>query len=330
MKNMVLSQEKNTIIYPPRVVSGVQPATEIHLGHYFGALKQHIELHHEYPGQTFVLIADYHSLNRHNAEQIRNGTLEMATTYLALGLDPEKAVLYRQSDIPEVTELAWILSCQIPAGNLNPKGMTDIEVRENLGHFVYPVLMAADILTLMGTVVPRAVDQGSNIDLTREVALAFNKNYEEDFFPLPENRVNQLGSFVPGTDGRKMHVDHNNTIGLFERFDKLRAKVSNMKTFQGAPAGPKGSDSDPVFKLLSLVAHDKIAAWEKKGPRDKPGSEEAKRELLAALKDYFGPYEEKYHQLKEDPGYVRDLLRENAKKIRGIARDTINDVRKLV
>jgi tryptophanyl-tRNA synthetase len=208
--------------------------------------------------------------------------------------------------------------------------MTDLEARENLGNFVYPVLMAADILTLMGTVVPRAADQGSNIDLTREVARAFNENYEEDFFPLPENRVNPVGSSVPGTDGRKMHVDLKNTIGLFERFDKLRAKVSGMKTFQGAPAGGKSTDADPVFKLLSLVAPDKSAAWGKKGPGDRPGSEEAKKELLAALKDYFGPYEEKYHQLKEDPGYVRDLLRENAKKVRGIAHDTINDVRKLV
>ncbi|HJT23519.1 MAG TPA: hypothetical protein VJ873_03030, partial [bacterium] len=151
------------ILYPPRVVSGIQPLPAVHLGHYFGAIQQHLDLHHEYPGQCFVLIADYHSLARNDAEWVRRGTMEIAATYLALGLDPEKARLYRQSDVPEVTELAWILSCQLSVGRFaqlyGRRSGLGLGVHRTLGFYGYPVLMAADILALLGSVVPEAVDQ---------------------------------------------------------------------------------------------------------------------------------------------------------------------------
>jgi tryptophanyl-tRNA synthetase len=319
-------EEKNPVIYPPRVVSGIQPTPVIHIGHYYGALKQHIELHHEYPGQTFVLIADYHSLTRQDSEVVRNGTMEIATTYLALGLDPDKAVLYRQSDIPEVTELAWILSCQVRIDEL--KKIADFD--KTVGLFVYPALMAADILALLGTVVPRAIDQGSNIELTREVAKVFNEKYEQDFFPLPENRVNMVGSFVPGTDGEKMHTEHHNTIGVFERFDSLRTKIAGLKTTGKKPEESRNPGDFTLFKLLALVAPERGLVLGKKYFDGEIGYGEAERELVNALQEQFGPYEEKYHQLKNDPDFVRDVLRENVRKVRGIARDTVDEVRKLV
>lgn len=329
------SPESISIPYPPRVVSGIQPLPEIHLGHYFGAILQHLDLHHEYPGQAFVLIADYHSLTRNDAEWVRRGTLEIATAYLALGLDPEKARLYLQSDVPEVTELAWILSCQLSMGRFaklhGKRPSAGGNGHRTLGSYAYPVLMAADILALQGSVVPEAFDQSPNIELTRMIARAFNEKCRRDFFPLPEIRRHSLSGFVPGTDGRKMHSRAGNTIGVFDGFDALREKLSRIDAGGGDGAEGRDPESSALYRLYTLTAPlEEIPAFRRKFTGADGGPEEARRGLLFALQARFGGAGEKYRKLKDDPDFVRDVLREGVKSVRQIARHTVDEIRKLV
>ncbi|MBI3723612.1 tryptophan--tRNA ligase [bacterium] len=242
-----------------RILSGVQPSGELHLGNYFGAIEQHVRLQHE--GEGLYFIADYHALTTvQEAPRLRELTLDVAATYLALGLDPKKAIFFRQSDVPEVTELAWLLSCVTGMGLLEravsykdkiAKGITP-----SVGLFTYPVLMAADILIYRSNLVPVGQDQAQHVEMAQDMAQSFNAAFGRDVFVRPEYRLNATAK-VPGLDGQKMSKSYGNTIPIFARGKKLKKVVGSIvtdsKDYTKEPLDP---DTDNVFALYTLFASD--------------------------------------------------------------------------
>lgn len=324
------------VLYPPRVVAGIQPVRQVHLGQYFGAIKQQIDFHHQYPGQTFYFIADYHSFTREpEPDVVRKGTLEVATTYLALGLDPQKANLYRQSDVPEVTELAWIFSCLTTVAELQDISTYKDKVAQGtgnalLGLLAYPVLMAADILALRGTHILVGNDQLPNIEKAREIAQRFNARHGVDLFPVSYPQLTQAHT-VLGIDGKKMSEQYKNSIGLFEPFDILKQKVLQITTDSKEQHEEKNPDTCTVFHLYSLVAPSGgIEDLRHKYKCGAIGYEEAKRDLLLYIQDYFAEYLERYRDLKARPAFVEDVLREGFIQAKEEATETLEEVRALV
>ena len=239
-----------------RILSGVQPSGKLHLGNYFGAVRQHVALTTE-NADCFYFIADYHALTTvHDPVALRQHVLDVALDYFALGPDPEKAVFFRQSDVPQVCELAWILSTLAPMGLLERavsyKEKIDRGLESSVGLFTYPVLMAADILICRSNLVPVGRDQVQHLEICRDLAVKFNLRYGE-VFPLPEYRLTKE-SKVPGTDGQKMSKSYGNTIPLFEDEKKLQKAVNKIVTNLKAPGEPKGTDESPLFEIYKAFA----------------------------------------------------------------------------
>lgn len=332
---------------PKRILSGVQPSGKLHLGNYFGALKQHIALQDE--GYCFYFIADYHALTtirdtaRALSEEtkkpadpaalLREFTSDVALDYLALGLDPEKASFFRQSDVPEVTELAWFLSTVTGMGLLERavsyKDKVDKGIEASVGLFYYPVLMAADILIYRSNLVPVGRDQVQHIEMTRDMAEKFNRNYKE-IFPLPDFRLNETAK-VPGIDGEKMSKSYGNTIEIFMEGNALKKRVMSIVTDPTPVESPKDPDRSNLFALYSLFA----TAEEKKDLSDRYragglGYGEVKKMLLEKINSYFGPAREKRKQLAAQPDYVEGVLKRGAQRAREEARKTLSLVRQAV
>src|SRR5262245_55684088 len=246
---------------PKRILSGVQPSGRLHLGNYFGAVKQHIALQDE--GVCFYFIADYHALTTtQDAATLRERTLDVALDYLALGLDPEKAAFFRQSDVPEVCELAWILSTVTNMGLLERavsyKEKVEKGIDASVGLFTYPVLMAADILIYRSHLVPVGKDQVQHIEMTQDMAGKFNRQYRE-VFPIPQYRLDKE-SKVPGTDGQKMSKSYGNTIEIFAEGKPLRKTVMGIVTDSTPVADPKDPGNSNVFALFCLFATEEEKA----------------------------------------------------------------------
>src|SRR5216683_4442397 len=238
-----------------RVLSGVQSSGKLHIGNYFGAIKQHIELQNE--SECFYFIADYHALTTvQDAKTLRALVQDAALDYLALGLNPDKAVFFRQSDVPEVNELAWILSTVTNMGLLERavsyKEKIDKGIEASVGLFTYPVLMAADILIYRSNVVPVGKDQVQHIEMTQDMAGKFNRAYGE-VFPVPNYKLDK-GSKVPGIDGQKMSKSYGNTIDIFAEGKALKKTVMNIVTDSSAVADAKDPDKSTVFALQCLFA----------------------------------------------------------------------------
>lgn len=316
-----------------RILSGIQPSGELHLGNYFGAIEQHIRLQSE--GDAFYFIADYHSLTSlHDRERLREYTLDLAATYFALGLDPKKSVFFRQSDVPEVTELAWMLSCVTGMGLLERatsyKDKTARGLQANVGLFTYPVLMAADIIIYKSNLVPVGQDQIQHVEMAQDMAQSFNAAFERGVFVRPEYRINPATAKVPGTDGQKMSKSYNNTIPIFARGKRLKKVVGQVvtdsKDFTKEPLDP---DTDNVFALFTLFASDD----EKKAMRESYvndrafGYGHAKQKLIAKIEQRFGAAGDRYDALKAKPQDLEDILREGARKARAIARVTLDEAR---
>src|SRR5438876_4247280 len=241
-----------------RILSGVQPSGKLHLGNYFGAIKQHIALQQE--AECFYFIADYHALTTvQDADILRQHVRDVALDYLALGLDPNKAVFFRQSDVPEVTELAWMLSCVTNTGLLERahsyKDKLDKGIEASVGLFTYPVLMAADILIYRSHLVPVGEDQVQHLEMTRVMAGKFNRT-DGDISTLPKPRLVPHGAQVPGTDGQKMSKSYGNTIDIFAEGKALKKAVMGIVTDSTPVEAPKDPDKDTVFALYSLLATD--------------------------------------------------------------------------
>lgn len=318
--------EKNR---PTRFLSGVQPSGKLHLGNYFGALRQHIALQDE--AEAFYFIANYHAMTTvQDRDLLAEQTLAVAMDYLALGLDPEKAVFFRQSDVPEVNELAWMLSAVTGKGLLDRatsfKDKVARGITPSMGLYYYPMLMAADILIYRSTVVPVGEDQVQHLEMTRDMALAFNNIYGE-IFPLPTVRLD-AGAKVPGLDGQKMSKSYDNTIEIFEEGKRLRKRVMSVVTDSTPLEEPKDPDACNVFALYQLFA-DEAEQEELREKYRTPGFGygNAKQILFEKMDAYFAPYREERKRLEGDIGYVEGVLAEGGARARAEAQKTMRLVR---
>jgi tryptophanyl-tRNA synthetase len=315
-----------------RILSGVQPSAKLHLGNYFGAVKQHIALQHE--GQCFFFIADYHALTTtQDPVTLRERTLDVALDYLALGLDPEKATFFRQSDVPEVAELAWVLATVTNMGLLERavsyKEKVERGIEASVGLFTYPVLMAADILIYRSDLVPVGKDQVQHIEMTQDIAGKFNRAYRE-VFPIPNFRLDKE-SKVPGTDGQKMSKSYGNTIEIFAEGKPLRKAVMGIVTDSSTVADPKDPTRCTVFTLYSMFAtEEEKAALAARYRAGGMGYGEAKQALLEKIDGYFGPFRQRRKELARDTGYMEGVLRHGAERARAEARRTMGLVREAV
>lgn len=303
-----------------RVLSGIQPTGRFHWGNYFGAIRQYIALQNN--EQAFYFIADLHALTTiRDANALRGFVQDAALDLLALGLDPNKATLFRQSDIPEVTELMWLLTTLTPMSLLEKCHAYKDKLAKGLpadaGLFSYPVLMAADILLYDSDVVPVGVDQVQHIEVTRDIAVKFNLTYQREVFVLPEARVLSETAKVVGTDGEKMSKSYGNTIELFDEPKKLRKKIMSIKTDSTPVEAPKNPEACSVFTLYKLFASpDQQAALADRYRAGGMGYGEAKQQLFEAADAFFAPARERRQKLAADPTYVEDVLQSGAKRAR--------------
>lgn len=314
-----------------RVLSGIQPTGRFHLGNYFGAIRQYIDLqHHE---QAFYFIADLHALTTiHNAEELRQHTQDAALDLLALGLDPEQATLYRQSDVPEVTELTWLLMTITQMSLLEKCHAYKDKIAKGLaadaGLFTYPVLMAADILAYDSNLVPVGQDQVQHLEVTRDIALRFNHLYQSEVFVLPEGLVLKETSKVPGTDGEKMSKSYGNTIGIFEAPKKLRKKFMSIKTDSTRVEDPKEPETCSVFTLYKLFASpDEQSQLADRYRAGGMGYGDAKQTLYEKAIEYFAEARARREQLERNLGQVEEILQAGAAKARAKAREVLNRAR---
>ena len=316
-----------------RVLSGIQPSGRLHIGNYFGAMRQHLQLQTENEG--FYFIADYHAMTSGpKPNDLRQNKLSVAMDYLALGLDTKKTVFWCQSDVSEVTELCWILSCITPMGLLQRcvsyKEKIAQGVSANHGLFAYPVLQAADILIYNSDIVPVGADQKQHIEVARDIAGYFNNTYGK-VFVIPKEYVIESVAVVPGIDGRKMSKSYDNTIEIFEPEESVRKKVMSIVTDSTPVEDPKNPDKCNVFALLKLVASkEEIAEWEKKYRQGGVGYGQTKKRLAELLIEYFKPYRKRRAELEQNIDYVHKVLAEGAGKAKSVAQKTLASAKKAV
>lgn len=315
-----------------RSLSGIQPSGILHIGNYFGAIKQFIENQDKHEG--FYFVADYHSLTSSpDPKSLRENSYNIVLDYLALGLDPEKSTIFLQSDIPELTELYWILSNLTPVGLLERghsyKDKIAKGISANSGLLTYPVLMAADILIYDSEVVPVGKDQKQHLEMTRDIANKFNLQYGETFV-LPEPVILESVAVVPGTDGQKMSKSYNNTIEMFASKKALKKQVMSIVTDSTPLEDPKDPDNN-VTQLYKLFAtKEQVAEMEEKFRAGNYGYGHAKTELLNAMLEYFGEARARREELVKNPEYVEEVLRRGAEKARALAIAKIKEVKKAV
>ena len=316
-----------------RVLSGIQPSGKLHIGNFFGAMKQHLQLQEENEG--FYFIADYHALTSGpEPDMLRERTLGVAMDYLALGLDPDKTVFWKQSDVPEVTEFAWILSCITPMGLLQRctsyKDKVAQGLSPNQGLFAYPGLQAADILIFDSNLVPVGADQKQHIEVTRDIAVRFNNQYGE-ILVLPDEMIMESVAVVPGIDGRKMSKSYDNTIEIFEPENKVKKKVMKIVTDSTPVEDPKDPDKCNAFAMLKLFADDdELADWRRQYEQGGTGYGTVKKRIVELVHEYFMPYRQKREELENDIGYVEKVLADGAERARSVAQQTMDKVRAAV
>lgn len=315
-----------------RVLSGIQPSGELHLGNYFGMMSRMIA--YQEKSDLFCFIVNYHALTTiHDKERLQANTLEAALDFIALGLDPEKATFWVQSDVPQVTELTWILSNLTGMGLLERatsyKDKIAQGIRPNVGLFSYPLLMAADILCFGGEIIPVGKDQKQHVEITRDIALRFNQTFGEVFI-VPEPDIEEVTQLVPGIDGRKMSKSYGNTIPIFGDEERIRKLVMSIVTDSTPLHKPKPIDT-PLFHLYSLFLSP-AEREELKARFQTPGLGyvAVKKELFSHLMDYFQPYREKRAYLANHREAVLDTLRKGAAKASAVADRFIQKVRAAV
>ncbi len=316
-----------------RILSGIQPSGKLHLGNYFGMMRPAIELQEK--GEAFYFVADLHALTTvHDPAALRAHSRELAIDFLACGLDPARACFFRQSDVPAVTELSWILSAVTPMGLLERchsyKDKTARGFAASHGLFAYPVLMAADILIYDSDLVPVGRDQKQHLEVTRDIAIKMNELYGS-VFKLPEPSIREDTAAVPGLDGAKMSKSYGNTIEIFEDEKVLRKKIMSIQTDSTPVEAPKPTENSAILGLYRLLASESdyaamVAAFQAGGC----GYGDFKKTLFAAVWEYFAPMREKRAAIVADPALVDDVLRDGAAKANAIAEGVMSRVRKAV
>jgi tryptophanyl-tRNA synthetase len=314
-----------------RVLSGIQPTGRFHWGNYFGAIQQYIALQSN--PQAFYFIADLHALTTlREPAKLREYIRDAALDLLALGLDPARATLFRQSDVPEVTDLTWLLMTVTQHSLLEKCHAYKDKVAKGLaadaGLFTYPVLMAADILLYDSDLVPVGVDQVQHIEVTRDIAQRFNNIYGGEFLHLPEARVLDSTAKVPGLDGEKMSKSYGNTIEIFEPEKKLRKKIMSIKTDSTPVESPKNPETCHIFTLYQLFAtteqQQQLADRYRAGGM---GYGEAKQALFEAAWTYFADARARRADWEARPGDLEEVLQAGAEKARHKGREVLNRVR---
>jgi tryptophanyl-tRNA synthetase len=332
-----------------RILSGVQPSGKLHIGNYFGAIRQHIAM--QEGNDCFYFIADYHALTtlkeaeerdiedakkggrkpRRGPDILRENVRDVALDYLALGLDPAKTAFFRQSDVPEVTELAWVFSTVCGMGLLERahsfKDKTARGISASVGLFTYPILMAADILIYRSNVVPVGQDQVQHLEMTRDIAGYFNQTFG-DVFPLPQEKLDAVAK-VPGTDGQKMSKSYGNTVEIFAEGKPLKKAIMGIVTDSQAPEAEKDPETSTIYQMYQLVASaEDVEALAARFRAGGLGYGDAKQELLAKLDAYFAPFRDKRRAWAARPDDVEDVLRDGANRARAEAKKTMDLVRK--
>ena len=316
-----------------RILTGIQPSGIPHIGNFFGAIRQVLEL--QKMGESFVFIADLHSLTTSpKAEDLRERVKRLAVDFLACGLNPETSVFYKQSDVPEVVELMWYLSNVTGVGLLERAHSYKDKIAKgfspNTGLFTYPVLMAADILLYQAQLVPVGKDQKQHLEITRDVAIRFNQTYGE-VFTIPDGYIPDNVAVIPGLDGQKMSKSYNNTIEIFGEEKPLRKKFMSIKTDSKGMEEPKDPDTCNVFQLYKLFATpEQQEEMRARYIAGNYGYGHAKQALFEAYMDYFAPMRKRREELLANVDYVDSILKRGAERAREEAMKTLTKVRELV
>ena len=319
---------------PMRILTGLQPSGKLHVGNYFGAMEPAVRLQDQ--GEAFYFIADYHAMtSSHNAADLRENVRELAIDFLACGLDPAKAVFFRQSAVPEVNELAWILSTICPMSLLakchSYKDKTSQGIAANHALFAYPVLMAADILLYDSNQVPVGKDQKQHLEVTRDLAVKLNDTYGEGTVAIPEPIIREETAIVIGLDGRKMSKSYHNTLPLFGEEKTLRKLIMKITTDSTPVEAPKPIENSIILALYRLFASEAdyanmLADHQKGGV----GYGDLKKRLANAYWEFFAPMRERRLAISQDPGHVEKILAEGADRARAEASKVLQRVRRAV
>ncbi len=314
-----------------RSLSGIQPSGRLHLGNYFGAVKQFLKLQEE-GHECFYFLANYHALTSMQSKaELEEATLHLAMGYLALGIDPQRSVFFVQSDVPQVTELCWILNCVCPVSLMEKATSYKDKVARglpaNMGLFDYPVLQAADIVIYDSNVVPVGADQKQHVEMTRDIAIKFNLTFGE-VLVVPEAYIVPEVAVVPGLDGQKMSKSYDNVIEIFQSEKATKKCCMQIVTDSTPLEEPKDPDTCNVFALLKLlVAPEETAEIARRYRAGGYGYGQAKARLAERINESFGPARQRYAELEKDPDFVRDVLRAGGQKARQVAETTMQRVR---
>ena len=323
-----------------RILSGIQPTGILHIGNYFGMMRPAIGLQESAKNETFYFIADYHALTTINdPETLRTNSRRIALDFLACGLDPECGALFRQTDVPQVTELAWILSTVAPMGLLERahsyKDKLARGIAPTVGLFGYPILMAADILIYDSDLVPVGKDQKQHLEMTRDIAVKFNETYGSEpdgqIFKLPEPQIQAATETVPGIDGQKMSKSYGNTIDIFGEEKETRKRVMSMVTDSQPVEAPKDPETSTIFQLYSLFAtKEETETMRNAFRKGGAGYGDFKKQLFARLWEYFEPMRKRREEILKDPGYIDDVLERGAARANEEAGKVMKRVRAAV
>ncbi len=325
------------------VLTGITTTGTPHLGNYAGAIRPAIEASKNDDVWPFYFLADYHALIKcHEPDRVKQSSLEIAATWLALGLDTSNAVFYRQSDVPEIMELTWMLTCVTAKGLMNRAHAYKAAVAENeeangtdpdkgitMGLFSYPILMAADILMFNADKVPVGKDQIQHIEMARDIASRFNHIYGEHF-TLPEAVIEENAATILGLDGRKMSKSYNNTIPLFEKEKKFRKLINKIKTNSLEPGEPKDPEGCTLFGIYQAFASEQEVAAIRQQYADGIAWGEMKKILFEKINDEIAPARERYEALLQAPEHIEEQLQDGAEKARAIATPFIQELREAV
>ena len=315
-----------------RILTGIQSSGIPHLGNILGAIQPSIELSKKTESESFLFIADLHSFTQiKDANILKKNTLETASAWLACGIDTEKTVFYKQSDIPEVTELSWYLSCFFPYNRLKLahafKDKSSNLENVNSGLFTYPMLMAADILLYDADIVPVGKDQLQHIEFTRDIGIKFNNHYGE-IFKIPESMTTKNANYIPGIDNQKMSKSKNNVINIFDNDSNLRKQIMKIQTDSKNISEPKDYNSCTIFKIFSLIANEsEILEMKKKYIEGSIGYGDAKKLLFEKIKFNFKNEREKFNEFKLNPEEVESKLKIGSEKAKSVAKKTLKRIR---
>jgi tryptophanyl-tRNA synthetase len=325
-----------------RVLTGITTTGTPHLGNYVGAIRPSIAASRDDTVESFFFLADYHSLIKAaDPERIRQSSKEIAATWLALGLDTDKAIFYRQSDIPQIPELTWVLTCNAAKGLMNRAHAYKAAVQTNqeagedadfgvmMGLFSYPVLMAADILMFNAQEIPVGRDQLQHVEMARDIAQRFNHHFGE-LFTLPQAVVDENVAVLQGLDGRKMSKSYNNTIPLFETEKRLQKAINKIKTNLLEPGEPKNPDDSTVFQVWEAFASPAQIGEMRQAFAEGIAWGEAKKMLFGLVNEILSPARERYLELMAHPGEIEEELQRGAERARVVAADLMSQVRDAV